>query len=121
MAKKTDEKKLSYELLGAHTDKAGKFFPRGSVIILTLEEAKEPCFENKLKRIIDDSQNSEILLKATAQAEKQASEIVSNAEKEAKEILAKANKKAKEVEDALKEAKKEKKNTSKLFEGGVEG
>ncbi len=83
-------KKLSYELLGAHTDSAGKYFPRGSVLTLSQEEAKEACFENKLKRIIDDSEASEILSKATEQAEKQADKIIAEAEKKAEAIVKKA-------------------------------
>jgi len=100
-------KKLSYELLGAHTDSAGKYFPRGSVLTLSQEEAKEACFENKLKRIIDDSKDSDILSKATEQAEKQAAKIIAEAEKKAEAILKKAETKSETKSEAKSETKSE--------------
>lgn len=129
MTKENKEKKFSYELLGTHIDGSGKRFPRGSVMQLTLEEVKASCFKNKLKRIIDDSQSSEILSKATTQAEEQASKIVNDAEKQAEktikqaakkaeEILTKAKEMAKKAEETMKKAKKAEKKEKTPEDGG---
>lgn len=91
------DKKFSYELLGAHTDETGKFFPRGSIVLLSLDESKAGCFENKLKRIIDESRDGEIVEKATKLAEKQAEKIISNAGETAEKLIREATKRAEEI------------------------
>lgn len=93
----TKDKKISYKLLGSHTDEAGKIFPRGSVVTLTLEEAKQACYENKLVRIIDESESNIVLDKVTAQASKQAEKILEEAKKQAELIIKKAEAEAKKA------------------------
>lgn len=118
---KIEEHKYSYKLLGAHREN-NKTYKVGDIIFLTVEEASQPTFQNKVKRIVDEEQEK-VLRKTTELAEKQVKEIIGKAEKEAEHIIVSATKEAQNIlektTEAAKKAKKIVKKSSAKKEAPV--